>query len=102
MTNDIFTAVGFSLNQDTHTFSCDGTPIWNVGECLVINANTTIYDEIVLSCRLRYLNSGSDFFWKPIVVTGDSSGTMVDNSSDALPWTNCYNNGPLTVGIQIR
>ena len=93
MTNDIFTAVGFSLNQDTHTFSCDGTPIWNVGECLVINANTTIYDEIVLSCRLRYLNSGSDFFWKPIVITGDSSGTMVDNSSDALPWTNCYNNG---------
>ena len=93
MTNDIFTVVGFNLNQDTHTFSCDGTPVWNVDECLIINANTTIYDEIVLSCRLRYLNSGSGFFWKPVVVTGDSSGTMVDWSGDALPWTNCYNNG---------
>ena len=93
MTNSIFTAVGFSLNQNTYTFHCDGNPIWNVDECLIINADTVTYDEIILSFRLRYLNTENRFFWKPIAVTGNSLGVMVDNSADALPWANCYNQG---------
>ena len=69
MTNDIFTAVGFSTAENTHTFLTT-----NSSEYLLINADTINHDEIYLKYRIKY-NTNTDGF-KACLASSDSQGNV--------------------------
>ena len=49
MANSVFTAVGFSTTENTHTFSTT-----NSSEYLLIDADTATYNEIYLKYKIKY------------------------------------------------
>ena len=85
MTNSIFTPINVSLNEDIHEFSTD-----NKNEKILIDADTTLYDEIELSYRIQYNKSG--MFYKTVLYLSDAEGNLIQNHNNILylPVINYY------------
>ena len=85
MTNSIFTPINVSLNEDIHEFSTD-----NKNEKILIDADTTLYDEIELSYRIQYNKSG--MFYKTVLYLSDAEGNLIQNHDNILylPVINYY------------
>ena len=83
MTNDIFTAVGFSTTENTHIFSTT-----NTSEYLLIDADTVTYSEICLEYRIKYSNG--DMAFKSALMIADSQGNLAFGEARVLPAIDHY------------